>query len=215
MCIARAPQVQAAPAAPTSTTVTVREEQPRIESAPSTPQMIPLGTPAQTGVTLPPSTVIFVPIPQTEPTRTMEASPTPIEQPKAIEIIAARGSRDLNREFVAISPENLVHIQNNEPGNWISDDNFINTGIVFMDGQSEDISTDRARSRVVTVTATDSTQNKVINGTGTMSTTLYRKQGPALSGYYYPFTYEFRTPGVHTITFTTEGLSKTIEFTAR
>lgn len=61
----------------------------------------------------------------------------------------------------------------------------------------------------VTVTATDGSQDKVINGTGNIST-FGDVNNPK---YYYPFTYTFYFTGKHVITFTALGVSQSIEVT--
>lgn len=53
---------------------------------------------------------------------------------------------------------------------------------------------------VVTVTATDETQNKTLNGTGNTST-FGDPNNPKM---YYPFSYYIKTPGLHKITFTSD-----------
>ena len=58
----------------------------------------------------------------------------------------------------------------------------------------------------MTVTATDSSQDKILEGTGNMST-FGDINNPK---FYYPFTYQFKTPGVHKITFSALGVTEEV-----
>lgn len=58
------------------------------------------------------------------------------------------------------------------------------------------------KSDTMNITATDSTQNKVLNGTGA------NEQGH----YFYSFEYNFTSVGEHTVTFTIDGVTKSMSF---
>lgn len=60
----------------------------------------------------------------------------------------------------------------------------------------------------VTITATDETQNSVVNGTG--NTTALVTQGSSTQVPFYKFNYQFKTLGEHTITFEAIGLTKSV-----
>lgn len=72
--------------------------------------------------------------------------------------------------------------------------NSVHIGLVVRDLNGNPINTDE-----VTVTATDKSQNVVMEGTGT--TYMAYINGQPVQTWYYPFNYEFKTPGVHTIQF--------------
>jgi len=64
---------------------------------------------------------------------------------------------------------------------------------------------------VVQVTSdVDETQNKVLKGTGNITKTQVNGERKEVN--YYPYTYKATKSGIHTITFTTEGLTKSISF---
>ena len=82
--------------------------------------------------------------------------------------------------------------------------NYIELGLVCRD---DDGKVDK--DATVEVVATDGTQNKTMNGTGSI-TKVYKNDVPEQI-YYYPFHYEFKTAGLHTITFTCNGLSESAD----
>jgi hypothetical protein len=63
----------------------------------------------------------------------------------------------------------------------------------------------------MTITATDSSQNKIINGTG--SIIGQPKDGFPAGTYYYTFNYEFNFTGTHTFTFGCLDATKTQSIT--
>ncbi len=65
------------------------------------------------------------------------------------------------------------------------------------------------KDAIINVEATDSTQNKVINGTGNLAT-ITDNLGQKSKVYYYPFTYQIKTIGTHTITFTCNDVSESV-----
>lgn len=75
---------------------------------------------------------------------------------------------------------------------------YIGAVVTTADGSNE-------RSADVSVTCTDSSQNKTIKGTGDFT-------GAPQNVYYYPFTYDIHTTGEHTITFTAGGVSQSVSF---
>lgn len=80
--------------------------------------------------------------------------------------------------------------------------------VVYKDDGSVD------RTALVSVTATDSTQNKQLNGTGNM-VTFYTKDGQRHDEYGYVFNYGFTSAGPHTITFSAaSGLSTSMTLIA-
>lgn len=85
--------------------------------------------------------------------------------------------------------------------------NIINIGLVCRDEKGNPVN-----KAVVTVEATDSTQNKTIHGTGNV-TKIRNAEGEESSVHYYPFNYQFKTAGEHTITFTCNGISESVTVT--
>lgn len=107
-----------------------------------------------------------------------------------LQIVSPLAGKGLGRQYVA-SPD-------------IKDEsNYIDIGLIVTnpDGSVNTTAT-------VNVTATDSSQNKEIVGTGTF-------WGNPHNVYYYPFEYQFKTPGDHTITFTVLGVTQSVTVTAK
>ena len=90
-----------------------------------------------------------------------------------------------------------------------SEENYVELGcIVKSDGEV-------VRDRVVKASSNrDSSQSKVINGTGTLRKKFYRGERRE-SVYFYPFHYEFRTPGKHVLTFECEGVSASVDLVVK
>lgn len=110
-----------------------------------------------------------------------------------IKIISPIPGKGLGREYKASSQV-------------VDESNYIELGLV--------VRSDAGQSRndlQVVITATDSSQNKTLNGTGN-ETKIYNN-GVAEVVSYYPFHYEFKTAGQHTITFSADGLTDHVELT--
>ena len=111
---------------------------------------------------------------------------------KAIQVINPIPGKGLgNREYTA-QPE------------VIDESNYIELGLIVLDENGKE--TDKA---TVSVTATDSSQNKTLVGTGNI-TPRYEDNGSKRMVPYYPFHYEFKTVGTHTITFESDGMTKSV-----
>jgi hypothetical protein len=80
----------------------------------------------------------------------------------------------------------------------VDDSNYIELGLIVKDQDGNIL-----KDKVVEVHATDSSQDKTLNETGNFSPRI----NPPSGGNYYPFHYEFKTSGPHTISFTCEGES--------
>lgn len=111
-----------------------------------------------------------------------QSQQTPV--PTSIEIFSPINGKGLGREYHAAP----------EP---IDESNYIYIGAILRDQNGNLI-----ENVVMEITATDSSQNKTLNGTGTFS--------PKINGKYYPFNYEFHTSGTHVITFSVGQVSKSI-----
>lgn len=118
-----------------------------------------------------------------------EESVVPVSH-ASIELIYPILSKGLGRNF-STSPD--------------TDLNQLHVGAIVRDENGE-----ITRTAEVVVTATDETQNQTIKGSGDI-TKIKNKIGKSERVYYYPFNYEFRTAGKHTITFTANGVSKSVE----
>lgn len=81
--------------------------------------------------------------------------------------------------------------------------NYIELGLIVRDDSGKPID-----NAIVTVTATDNSQNRTINGTGDV-TPIYENNVKMITPYYH-FSYEFKYPGEHTITFSAEGLTQSV-----
>ncbi len=144
---------------------------------------------------------IYTPPVQNQPNVVTPSQPTPtgsvpsetitIQTTKMItlEIINPMAGKGLGRTYEA-SPE------------IVDEKNYIEIGILCRDNGVV------VNDQVVTVEATDETQNKTLNGTGDIYTTYVNNQKTKY--YYYPYHYEFKTSGDHTITFTCQGVSEQV-----
>ena len=162
-----------------------------VEIAKSTPIINPTPTPTPT------------PMPET-PAPTPEPTPPAPASQSRIEIINPSSVHGLGRNYKAndykLNSDGSLAVGSTSP----TDDNSINLGaVVYNDDGSV------SKTAVVTITATDTRQNKTLNGTGDV-TKLYVNGSP-ISVHYYGFYYEFRTTGHHTITFTANGLTQNVE----
>lgn len=115
-----------------------------------------------------------------------EVPEQPVEAPKpyTMEIMSPMPPKGLGRLYKA-APE------------MVDESNYVELGGVLRDGNGNIVDTEE-----VSVTATDSSQNKTMAGTGNYS--------PVINGSYYPFHYEFHTSGEHIITFTGHGVSASV-----
>lgn len=184
-----------------------------------TPQSLPEATPAEpTPAAEAPSlapqpAAVPVYIIQQPTIMTQEPTPAPESQPAAaapsytMEIISPMPAHGLGRHYVAndyaYNPDGSLK-QGTEP----KDENSIDIGVVVYDqnGQPQ-------QDITITITATDKGQNKTLSGTGNV-TKIY-PNGEPQTVHYYPFHYDFRSVGDHTITFTLPtGESKTVTLTA-
>lgn len=161
-------------------------QEPEQAQEPSTPAPAPQ----------PPVTVyvpIYIPAPtmpqptagtaQTEePMPQPENLPTPPQPQKyTIEVISPINGKGLGREYLARDP-------------MLDEFNYVELGLVVRDSAGKDV-----RDVKVEVTATDTEQNKTLESTGNQ-TTIY-VNGAKKVVYYYPFHYEFKTPGDHSVEF--------------
>lgn len=123
---------------------------------------------------------------------TEEVTPAPQPEPSnaSIEIVTPITNKGLNRKFTA-TPDD--------------EDGQLHVGAIVRDAKGE-----ITKTAEVTVTATDTTQNQVLKGTGDV-TKITLPNGKKEKIYYYAFNYEFRTSGKHTITFSVDGLTKSVE----
>lgn len=106
----------------------------------------------------------------------------------SIEIVSPIPGKGIGREYLA-RPD-------------IKDEaNYISIGaIVYNDDGS--INNDAE----MVISASDETQDKTLQGTGTLWNNRYI-DGQKVPAFYYPFTYQFKTVGDHKITFTAAGVS--------
>ena len=168
------------------TTQPAQEPQPAPE-----PKIIyvPQPTPA------PPPVIVTVPEPapaQAEP----EPEPEPVIETTnmtTLEIFSPIPKKGLGREYTA-QPE------------IVDESNYIELGLILRNESGENI-----KDMEVVITGTDSQFNKTLNGAGNMGKVY--KNGVPESIHYYPFHYEFKTVGDHTITFTADGQEESVTVT--
>jgi len=149
----------------------------------------------------PPPQTIYVPIYITQPALAPQPAPEPLPtiQPEStpsmssIEIINPIPGKGAGRTYTA-QPQ------------IIDESNYVELGLVVRDDAGEPI-----KNVVVTITATDETQNKTLNNTGNVYP-RYENEVRIMTPFY-PFHYEFKTVGDHTITFTANGMTESVTLT--
>lgn len=112
-----------------------------------------------------------------------------------LEVISPINNKGLGREYVA-APE------------IVDESNYIEIGLLVKDESGAYLKTP-----TVEVIATDSFQNRTMAGTGNV-TPIYPDGNKQVVSYY-PFHYEFKTAGEHTITFKCEGIETAVTLTAK
>ena len=135
-------------------------------------------TPVQEPIAIAPQSTSTQPIEVTQPSM------------KSLTIISPIPGKGLGREYIAGSQV-------------IGEENYIELGLIVKDDAGNPI-----KDIIVEIEATDSTQNKTLNGTGTVKK-IYDGEVPTLTPYY-PFHYEFKTAGDHVITFKADGLIESV-----
>ena len=173
--------------------ITVKPKAPT-QTETQTPQSTPAPTPQIIQVNIPPQifqTPTYTP-PQEPITQTI-TPPAPKQIMNTLKIINPYAGKGLGRTYKA-SPE------------IVDESNYIDIGLTVVNENGEYLS-----DVVVSVEATDSTQNKTLNGTGNV-TNIY-PNGEKMTVHYYPFHYEFKTAGEHTITFKQGTLTESVTLT--
>lgn len=159
---------------------------PLSTSLSTTPVVAPQPAPDPTPIITQPTQTIMTPTP-------IIAS-APVSQAR-IEIMNPIPTKGLGRQHVASST-----VQN--------EDNYVVLGAIVYDAEGK-----VDKTAVVTISATDDTQNKVENGSGEL-VTIYT-DGVKEQVYGYVYSYDFKTAGDHTITFSANGLSKEVVINAK
>ena len=110
-----------------------------------------------------------------------------------LQIISPIAGKGLGRIYVAnnyeLNPDGTI-----KTGHAPKEENMIDLGLIIRDENGTYLD-----GVVVEVEATDESQNKRIAGTGNQ-TKIY-PEGTPVTVPYYPFHYEFKSAGKHTITF--------------
>lgn len=135
-----------------------------------------------------------------------------IKKMTTIEIINPADGKGLGRNYVAYDWDEF-----NKPGvadserpvgfKFPTEENYIYIGAVCKDESGSPV-----RDAQVQIVATDTTQNKTLNGSGS-TTDVLDNLGQKSKVIFYPFTYQFKTSGDHTITFTCNGVSQAVTVT--
>lgn len=97
---------------------------------------------------------------------------------------------------------NKVHAFN--PKGLEDEDDYVELAAVIRNENGEAL-----KDKIVIITATDSSQNRTYNETGVIRRIF--RNGERRHTPIYPFHYEFKSEGKHTITFTCEGVSQSVE----
>lgn len=95
-----------------------------------------------------------------------------------------------------------VHAHN--PKGIEDEEDYVELGLIVRNEQGEAV-----KDRLVTVNAPGSQQDKTMNGTGAHRKVV--RNGARVSTPFYPFHYEFKSEGKHTITFSCEGVTASVE----
>lgn len=171
-------------------------------SAPQAP------TPSAQSQTIPtPAAPQTTPVPQYVPPVTI--APTPVSQAR---IDVVNYSTDLTRQYTAMPTGCKLIIGSNyndvdcSPSSYPTNGDVTLKAILYNDDGSVN------QSAVMQITATDSRQNKTFNGTGNIVT--FYKDAQKQQVYGYVFGYHFLAPGEHIITFSAQGLSKSVTIMA-
>lgn len=127
-----------------------------------------------------------------DPTSTLPSAPEPTQQQKpmiTIQVISPIPGKGLGRTY--------------QSSDVVKDEsNYIELGfVVYENGEPK-------KTSECKIMATDVSQNKVLNGTGNVAT-IY-EEGIKKVVPFYPFSYEFHTPGDHSIEFVCEGQTHTV-----
>lgn len=137
---------------------------------------------------------INVPIYIIQPDQTSMPDPTPMPEPISqakIEIVSPMGNKGLGRDYLARAD--------------IKDEaNYITIGAILTNPDGSINNTAE-----MTVTTSDSAQDQIMDGTGSLWSNRYIN-GQKSPAYYYEFTYQFKTTGDHILTFGANGLTKSI-----
>lgn len=135
--------------------------------------------------------IIIQPPVETQPTITQPViEQTPMSQAK-IEIVNPIGRKGIRRDFLARQDVK-------------DEQNYISIGAILY---NEDGSVNQ--NEQMFISTPDETQDKTLDGTGTLWNNHY-VDGQKVPVFYYPFTYQFKTVGDHKIVFTAAGLSTSV-----
>lgn len=132
--------------------------------------------------------IIKAPLPLPQPIPTPMTEPTSQAQ---IEIISPMPNKGLGRDYLARAEV-------------LDEANYVSIGAILYnpDGSINE-------TAEMTIISSDKDQDKVLDGTGDVWGGRY-VDGQKQPVHYYAFTYNFKTPGDHEITFSANGLTKTI-----
>jgi hypothetical protein len=140
----------------------------------------------------------------TMPESNQSTSSAPVEE-IAPPAPGARASKAIIEIFSPIPTKGLGRTFKVVPDAENQDANQLHLGAVVRDALGKPV-----RTAEVVITASDETQNKTLKGTGNV-TKVVLPNGRQEKVYYYPFDYELRTAGKHTITFSADGLTESVE----
>ncbi len=147
----------------------------------------PIGTAPSVAPQVTPQSEVVQPV---QPITTNTTTIMPKETKDSIKVISPINGKGLGRKYVA----------NKE---IVDESNYIELGLIVRNDAGESMKDAKA-----VIEATDEDQNKTLIGTGNV-TKIYNGEIPE-SVYYYPFHYEFKNAGQHTITFTANGMTEVI-----
>lgn len=196
----------------TSTTTSTTTPQTQTSTTP-TPTSTVVYVPIYVSVPVPVYVPPLAPSPTALPTPPIEPeppapTPTPAPQPQiqakmnTLTIFNPIATKGIGKR---LDPVTGIEVGYRASAEVIDESNYVYIGAILRDASNNNIKT-----ATVTVTATDASQNKTIVGTGTLGY-IYVGETTATTDpvktpvYYYPFTYNFKTAGQHTITFSADG----------
>ena len=157
-----------------------------------------------------PSTATISPLPAIIQSEPSIAPPPPAIQPEVVAPLNPSAPVAINQnlmttiEIISPIPGKGLGRTYTAQAEIVDESNYIELGLICRDGQGNALKTPE-----VTIVATDTAQNKTLNGTGNVLPIGEKK----VKTPFYPFHYEFKTVGDHTITFTCNGVSDSVTLT--
>lgn len=191
-----APKVTVALQPLTATATTTSDIEPIVEATTTEP-VITLQAPA------PEPDPVYIPIYIMQQAIIPESSPQPTPEPEPI--LAPKPMTQYTLEVISPIPIKGLNREYSARQQIMDEQNYVELGLLIKDSNGEYM-----KDVEVVIEATNADQNKTLNSTGNVTKIYINGQKKVVP--YYPFSYEFKTPGMHTIKFSAMQKSETITF---